>query len=468
MRLNKREWIAFFIISFIFILVEAKGLAIVEPGDENVYYYMAKSITEGKLPYRDFFYAHPPLHIFILAAVIKIFGVNFTILKSVNLLALLIASFFLYKMSLELFKNYLNDEHAYHMSILSLILLLFSFEVMFNATFSMGVAFASMFVIASFYFIFNKKYFTGGFIGGIAGLARFYAVVPMIAILAFFFIKKFQEKQLKDFFRMLLGFFAAFGIVIIALIILFGSNFINPTIKYHLLKLKLPNQRITVYKNVAIENWALLLAFLLSFFIKNKKRFRIFFSVIFVYLIFLLALNVPAEFYFSLIFPFMAIIGAYSFVALLRKIKINPIKYGLLILMSAIFLWSAIADVLFIEKIVFSEFTLLNPLTAKLSSTNPQLKIFGDDSIVPLIGLMTNRSIALNYIDANEMRFTSGLSNFYLFKDELDGVNLSYIIFRKNRGLHQISNFRDYTETRCSFENEYQDIVQGTFLLYKC
>lgn len=468
MKLNRLHWIIFLIIELIFILIEAKGLAHVFPGDENVYYYMAKSVAEGHLPYRDFFYAHPPLHILILAAAIKIFGVNFFILKSINLLALLIASFFLYKTSLELFKNHFSDEHAYQISILSLILFLFSFEVIFKATFSIGIAFALMFVMAGFYFAFTKRYFIGGILGGLAGLTRFYAAVPVIAVLAFFLIKKFQENRLRDFFCMIMGFFAAFGVAFIALTAFFGGDFINPAVKYHFLKLRLPNQRFTVYKNVLIENWALILAFLSSLFVKNKKRFQIFFFAIFAYMAFLLTLNVPTEFYFSLIFPFIAIIGAYGFVDLLRKIRIKQVKYFIALLVASVFLWSTTADVLFMEKIIFSEFSVLEPMAAKISSTSPRLKIFGDDSTVSLLGLVTNRSIALDYIDANEMRFTSGLTNFYLFREQLDDVNLSYIIFRKNTGLHQISNFRSYAESRCSLEDKYQDAVQGTFLLYNC
>lgn len=468
MGLEKSHWIFFLVIVLIFVLIQAKGLNNPFPGDENVYYYMAKSITQGQFPYKDFFYAHPPLHIIILAIAIKIFGVNFLALKSVNLLALLIASFFLYKTSLELFKNHFNDHHAYLTSFLSLILFLFSFEIMFNATFSIGIAFALMFAMSSFYCIFTKRYFTGGLLGGLAGLTRFYAVVPILAILIFFFIKKLQEKQLKDFFSIFLGFFISIGMAIIVLTLIFGDNFINPVLKYHLLKLKLPNQRFLVYKNVLYESWPIISAFLLSFFIKNKERFQVFFFVIFVYLAFLLALNVPAEFYFSMMFPFMAIIGAYSLVELIRKIKAKPTRYSVIFLVSALFLWSTAADAAFIEKIVFSKFDALQPLTEKISSSNPQLKIFGDDSIIPLVGLVTNREIALNYFDSNEMRFTSGISNFYIFADQLGNVKLSYIILVQNQGLHQIAQFRQYVQSRCSLENKYPDPIFGYFLLYKC
>ena len=93
MKLNTKQWTAFFIVAVIFALVEAKGLFLVTPGDENVYFYMAKSVSEGLVPYKDFFYAHPPLHVVALAALIKVFGLNFIILKTATLLACLTSAF---------------------------------------------------------------------------------------------------------------------------------------------------------------------------------------------------------------------------------------------------------------------------------------------------------------------------------------------------------------------------------------
>ncbi len=468
MKLNKIELIAFFTVAFVYFIIQAKGLAHIAPGDENVYYYMAKSITEGQLPYKDFFYAHPPLHILILSVIIKIFGVNFTLLKFATLLALLTASFFLYKTSLEFFKNNLNEENALLISILALLLFLFSFEVLFKATFSMGINFSLMFLMISFYLIFAKKYFTGGVFAGLAGLTRFYTLAPIIAIFIFIIIKKFQEKNIKDSFNMVSGFFITFGITIIALYFFFGQNFTDPVFRYHLLKPKLPNQKIIIYKNVLTENWIIFLAFLSSLFMQNKKKFQFFYFMIFVYFLFLLFINVIEEFYFSIAFPFMAISGSYSIVYLINKIKLKYIRYFAIIFICLIFLWNTTADVMFLEKIGFLEFSQLNQLVDIVSKSNPKLKLFGDDSIVPLLALITNRSIALNFIDSNEMRFTSGLTHFYLFTNKLDDVNLSYIILRKNKGLNQIIEFNEYISQRCKLEKEYFDVAEGSFLMYKC
>lgn len=469
MGLTKKERLAFLILAFIFVLVEARGIVHIAPGDENVYYYMSKSVANGQVPYRDFFYAHPPLQVLIFALIIKIFGINFAVFKSATLLSYLIASFFLYKSSIEMFKNRLNEKFAGIMAILAVALFLFSFEVMFKATFSLGIDFALMFLMIGFYLVLAEKYFASGLFFGLAGLTRFYALPPIFAILLFVFIKKFREQSMKDFIRMLAGFLLTFGLAIIFLAAAFGHNFTDPVFAYHLSKMKLPNQRHNVYMNVLTEDWMIILAFLSSLFIKNKKKLRIFYFITIANLLFLFSLNVPAEFYFSIAFPFMAVVGAYSIVEIITSIKsAKYMKCFIIAVLISVFLWNSISDVMFLEKYGFLEFSPLSKLVNKVSSADSDKKLFGDDSTVPLVALLANRGIALNYIDSNEMRFTSGLTNFYIFKYQLDDANLSYIILRENKGLHQILQFRQYAESRCRLDEKYSDIAEGIFLVYKC
>ena len=53
------------------------------PGDENIYYYMAKVMAEGKAwPYRDFFFAHPPVQLFVAGSVFKLCGASYVVARS--------------------------------------------------------------------------------------------------------------------------------------------------------------------------------------------------------------------------------------------------------------------------------------------------------------------------------------------------------------------------------------------------
>ena len=146
---GKLAYTLFFLIVTAFIFMASKGLAMPQPGDENVYFYMGKLITEGKVPYRDFFYAHPPLHVYLIALVYKIFGFNIVALKLIPLVSALISSFFIFKIAKEKFGNL--------EATISSLLFMFSYSVMFNSVFSLGIMTATMLMKLGFYFLFNKN-----------------------------------------------------------------------------------------------------------------------------------------------------------------------------------------------------------------------------------------------------------------------------------------------------------------------
>jgi hypothetical protein len=51
--------------------------------DENIYFYMCRRIAEGALPYRDFFFAHPPFHLVPGAVVMAAFGFSLPLAKAI-------------------------------------------------------------------------------------------------------------------------------------------------------------------------------------------------------------------------------------------------------------------------------------------------------------------------------------------------------------------------------------------------
>jgi hypothetical protein len=67
--------------------------------DENIYFYLAERMSEGFFPYRDFFHAHPPLHLLPLGAVYAIGG-GFSLLaaRGITALAVILAALLLYRM----------------------------------------------------------------------------------------------------------------------------------------------------------------------------------------------------------------------------------------------------------------------------------------------------------------------------------------------------------------------------------
>src|SRR5262249_27389352 len=61
------------------------------PGDEHLYFNMAVLVNQGLLPYRDFFYTHPPLHLYIAVGAFRLFGYSLVLGKLLPNLAMLVA-----------------------------------------------------------------------------------------------------------------------------------------------------------------------------------------------------------------------------------------------------------------------------------------------------------------------------------------------------------------------------------------
>jgi Dolichyl-phosphate-mannose-protein mannosyltransferase len=50
-------------------------------GDEHMYLYMSVLVSKGKWPYRDFFFSHPPLQLYVMGALFKVFGYSLVLSK---------------------------------------------------------------------------------------------------------------------------------------------------------------------------------------------------------------------------------------------------------------------------------------------------------------------------------------------------------------------------------------------------
>jgi hypothetical protein len=61
------------VVAFAFVFVKVEGWHWAR-ADENVYFYAAKALGDGVLPYRDYFYAHPPLRVLLPGIVFAVSG----------------------------------------------------------------------------------------------------------------------------------------------------------------------------------------------------------------------------------------------------------------------------------------------------------------------------------------------------------------------------------------------------------
>ncbi|HEX7500910.1 MAG TPA: hypothetical protein VF524_11495, partial [Polyangia bacterium] len=65
-------------------------------GDEHMYFYMSLLVSKGKWPYRDFFFSHPPLQLYVMGALYKIFGYSLALSKVVPSIAAMVSGVHVY------------------------------------------------------------------------------------------------------------------------------------------------------------------------------------------------------------------------------------------------------------------------------------------------------------------------------------------------------------------------------------
>ena len=454
---NKLAYALFFVFVIIFILIVLKGLMTPQPGDENVYYYMGKLVSEGKIPYRDFFLAHPPLHIYLIALIYKIFGFNIIILKAVPLISILISAFFIFKISNEKFGN--------SEAITASLLFLFSYSTMFNSVFSFGIDIATMFLVMGLYFLWNKNNgILAGLFFGLAGITRILSLVPIFVV---FIMALFSNK--KKFLKLSLTFLIIFLLINGIFILFLGNYYTEQVYKYHLLKSFGNKENFKEYFDIIKLNWILFLSALLFIFIKYKKPISMFMIISVIYLIFLTTLKKIFGFYFIIIFPFLAIVGGYSIIRLFNQFGlIKKWKIFVLTLLLLIFIWDFAANVLFLEKIGFTGFERGKDLTDFINSVSiKDTLLFGDASAVPLLALLTNKKIALDFVDTNNQVFISGVRNLDNALNSLKGKDILFII-RDKQGVSYFSEVKNYLNLNCEFLSQFHDKIEGSYLVYRC
>ena len=71
-----RGWAPLIPVLVAYVILRAWGLHLV-PGDEGIYFYLARRVAEaGLIPYRDFFFSHPPVHVLTAAAAFAAAGAS--------------------------------------------------------------------------------------------------------------------------------------------------------------------------------------------------------------------------------------------------------------------------------------------------------------------------------------------------------------------------------------------------------
>jgi len=349
--------------------------------DESFYFNVAKNLAEGKVLYKDFFFAHPPLQVYLLAFIFKVFGASFILAKMLPLISSSFCVLMLY-----LIMKKLGDEKAGFVSCIFFILTpaFLSFSLIEN-----GVWEAMIFLLLSVYFILDDKLFLSSLSLIISFFFRYFSILYFPFLLMLAYLRK--QKALKFFVYFIILFFLSFS----SLVFIFGEQYIFQTIFYHF-------QKVGVSEPFSSQYWQFgyftFFLSLISAFISytEKKKILLLFSLIplIVDSFLLVFLKINFYHYFLLSLPFCILASAKVWKD--SKSKIIKLIIPTIILIS---IFSNLATLDF----------YLNPTHARKfyeivdfieNYTTKNETIFGEPVATNYVSFILGRKISGNYLDS--------------------------------------------------------------------
>lgn len=419
------KWPILVLISAGFLWAKSYGFHYTVGGDENAYFYMARLMTQGKIFYRDFFFAHPPLQLALLSLVYFVFGFNLIALKMTAIIPVLAGGVIIYHW-------FWRQNEGFTGSIF-LIILLFNYELLKITTHPFGLNLTVFFLMLSLYYFLKDSPLSCGICWGCAVITGLYAVPWGVIPFGYYL---FHPNRLKNTVRFLGGFLAVFGIVNGLLIALFGDKYITPVYIYHFLKPRGIELVSDTYLRVIRRN--LLIFFLPWLYFWGPwtgKRTAVLVAAA-VYLGFLALLNPLFTQYFMLVIPFLSFMAAVGMAAVIERFpsgfkRMSALVVGMFVI--AGFSGDDISRYLRHEEGTGFETEEQCREFIRNNSEEGDL-IFGHVTTTPLLALMTGRDIALDMVDTNHMRFKAGLLEIEEVLDKLEKEEkLKYFIIQESR-----------------------------------
>ncbi|MCX6349994.1 MAG: hypothetical protein NTV79_10935 [Candidatus Aureabacteria bacterium] len=452
---NIWKWPLFILAAAGYLWAKSYAVHYTASGDENAYFYMAKLMDGGKVFYRDFFFAHPPLELALLAAVYALAGFNLLLLKLTAILPPLIAAGFLY--------HWFWKQRSRAAGVLFLVLFLFNYEFLKISSHPFGLSLTGAFLMLSLYCFLEGKPFAAGIFWGLGALTGLYALPWGAPACVYYLLRPARGRALGAF----LGGFCLLVLPVNAVFLLiFRDKYFVPVFLYHFWKP--PGQEIIADVIIRVIRRNLLLFFLpfLYIWIPKDGRGWAILGAGLLYLAFLFSLNPLFTQYFMLPLPFLTWIGAASLDGLVRRV---PRSAGRVILAAAIPVALALVTADNLRRyLVHERGTDFRNLKASLDliekNSRPDEFIFGQVTCAPLLALLSGRAIALDMVDTNPMRFLSGVTKIEEMLSALAAEpRLAVLVLQEDR-LWLDPRVKEFLERRCALAGVFEEANERIFI----
>ena len=191
--------------------------------DENIYFYGATLLGDGVLPYRDFFFAHPPMHLGVPAALFLVFGFHLTLAKLIPVVSAFATGLLVWHL--------VRERVSRFAALLSFGCFLFALGLLQASTNMNGVNLTSLWLTAGLYCSLRGRPALAGVMLGLAVTTGFYAIAGALALCV---LAPFGS--LRSALRLVLSFIVVAGGINLLCWALAGDAFIESVYTYHTLK----------------------------------------------------------------------------------------------------------------------------------------------------------------------------------------------------------------------------------------
>jgi len=433
--------------------------------DHGIYIYASHLFSQGIIPYRDFFFSHPPLQISLSTILVLITGTNLTVPSVLPAFIGLISGMLIFLISFEALKSQ-RPIIRWSFPLLASALFLFSHTNLVTTLSYTGHNLAVMLLLIGTFLFLKQKKFWSGAVSGLAMMAGIQAVVgfAVLCILQFMW----NKKKIKN---LILGFVASTGLIHLIFTILAGSNFWKQVYLYHFAKpaedtYLAGKMHVLTFMFKANPHLALLAligcALLVMRFLKSgqiedehiprEKLITMSPLMCGAYVIFLLFMHPIFPHYFLPLAAFASILGADVVMQVLRKmdmptrlLSVSHLAITVIIILATLTLYHTFN--IYKKEQMLTTFNHAEKVSARIQElTKPDETIYGDFGIIPLISLLSERRIAADEIDTSAMRFISGLYDVQEVIKAIEANNIKAVIGRVNRGIPSYFPFKKYLE----------------------
>lgn len=469
--------------------------------DENIYFYDAWLMTQGVWPYRDFFFAHPPMHLIPGWLLFSVTGFGLTVGKMLPMGAAAATGVGVYVIA--------RRAGGQVAGVVAAALFLLSHDVLRASSHWTGINLSIAWLTWGLAAALAGRLRTAGVLFALGATTGFYVFPAALGVGVLLALKKARDSM-----RFGLAFLVPFLLINGFFWWLGGDGYLDGVYRYHALKPGLEGQTLfdrlpsILFHDFFLVAGPLYLLPLLRDAEQKTGRWCALLAA--GYLVFLGLLGQVFHFYFLLLFPACAVCGG-LFVGWATGSRRNALIAGAAVLVGFLVVpsfeyqlgyfarqrgktktyelppsplpGSGLVEALLwkpdrtigrrhtgIQYYLWHEsrrFDTARTMADRLKElAGPEDTLFGDSTSVPLVALWSGVPIATHMVDTNGMRFSSGITPPEEAIARLRG-KVTWVLVHSRRGFYQIDELRRFVEEDFEPVQSFETRHHGTYRLLR-